>query len=116
MHIVLHAVLHFTVLAIVGYLLLYTASKASGIVALIGRLLGLWVFFLAILAAVASVAMPGGKGWNGPMMHGHATGWMHRWDREGAPDQTTATPPAQTATPPAAAPAAPATPAPVKTP
>jgi hypothetical protein len=111
MHMVFHAVLHFTVLAIIGYLLLYTASKADGIVALIGRLLGLWVFILAILAVVAGVAMSGGKGWEG--MHGHGMGWMHHWDREGPPDQAAPAAPAQTATPPA--PAAP-TPAPVKKP
>ena len=112
MPMVLHAVLHFTVLAIVGYFLLYTASKADGIVALIGRLLGLWVFILAILSIVAGVAMHGGKGWEG--MHGHGMGWMHRWDHDGAPDQTVTPPPAAPATPPATAPTSPATPAPVK--
>ncbi len=115
MHMLVGIVLHVTVLAIIGYLLLWTASKADGLVALIGRLLGLWVFILAILSIVAVVAMP--KGADTPygmgMMHGPGMGWMHHWDRDGdgngSPDQkvTPATPPA---------PATPANPAPVKKP
>ena len=104
-------VLHVTVLSIVGYALLWTASKAEGIVALIGRLLGLWVFLLAILSIVAVVSAPmfGGKPFGIDMMHGHdhgGPGWMHRWgrdgDRDGDGDKTPAANPA-----PAAAPAKP---------
>ncbi|MGZ5988054.1 MAG: hypothetical protein ACXWLZ_03280 [Rhizomicrobium sp.] len=103
-------VLHVTVLAIVGYLLLYTASRAEGLVALIGRLLGLWVFLLAILSVVAVVTMTmfGGKPFGVDMMHGyaHGPGWMHHWGRDG--DRDGGTPPATSA------PAAPAKPAPAK--
>jgi hypothetical protein len=104
-------VLHVTVLSIVGYALLWTASKAEGIVALIGRLLGLWVFLLAILSIVAVVSAPmfGGKPFGIDMMHGHdhgGPGWMHHWgrdgDRDGDGDKTPAANPA-----PAAAPAKP---------
>ena len=109
MHMLVGAVLHFTVLAIVGYLLLYTAGKADGFVALIGRLLGLWVFILAILSVVGAVMMPkgGDKPFGTDMMHEHGMGWMHRWDHDGTPDQT----PAPATTPPPAT-----TPAPVKKP
>jgi hypothetical protein len=110
MHLLLGATLHVTVLAIIGYFLLYTASKADGLVALIGRVLGLWVFLLAILSVVAVATMPmsGGKPFGVDMMHGRGMGWMHRWDRDGAPDQQVA----PATTPPGAAPATPSTPAP----
>jgi hypothetical protein len=109
-------VLHTTLLAIVGYALLFSASKASGIVALIGRVLGLWVFLLAALSVAAFVTAPmfGGKPF-GMEMHDHG-GWMHHGDhdgdrdgdRDGAPDQRV-TPPPQ-ATQPAPPPPAPAKP------
>jgi hypothetical protein len=78
MHMLVGVVLHVTVLAIIGYLLLWTASKAQGVVAFIGWLLGLWVFVLAILSVVAVVAAPifGGKPFGMEMMRGH-DGWMH---------------------------------------
>ena len=114
MHMLVGIVLHVTVLAIIGYLLLWTASKAEGLVALIGWVLGLWVFILAILSVVAAVMMPkGGDGSHG-MMHDHAMGWMHHWDgdRDGSPDQKVTPAPAVTPS----APATPANPAPVKKP
>lgn len=80
-------VLHVTVLAIIGYLLLWTASKAQGLVAAIGWLLGLWVFVLAILSVVAVTTAPmfGGKPFGMETMH--EPGWMHHWGRNEGPDQ-----------------------------
>jgi hypothetical protein len=113
MHIFVGAVLHVTVLAIIGYLLLWSASKADGLVALIGRLLGLWVFILAVvsLIAVGTMGMFGGKPFGVDMLHGHGPGWMHHWDRDGdgSPDQRVT--PEPTATP-----TTPANPAPAKEP
>lgn len=92
MHMLVGVVLHVTVLAIVGYFLLFSASKAQGIVALIGRLLGLWVFLLAILSVLAVVGAPmlSGTPLGDEMMRAHG-GLMHRWDRgseqNGAPAQ-----------------------------
>jgi len=101
MHMLVGIVLHTTLLAIVGYALLFSASKASGVVALIGRVLGLWVFLLAILSVAAVVTAPmfGGKPF-GLDMHDHG-GWMHRGDRDEGPDQrvTPSAPPAQPAPP-----------------
>ncbi|HEY4944356.1 MAG TPA: hypothetical protein VII56_23210 [Rhizomicrobium sp.] len=90
MHMLLGVVLHTTVLAIVGYLLLFSASKAEGVVALIGRLLGIWVFILAILSIVAIVTAPmfGGRPFGMEMDHG--PGMMHRW---GPPPPMGAPPP-----------------------
>ena len=82
MHMLVGIVLHVTVLAIVGYLLLWTASKAQGVVAFIGWLLGLWVFVLAILSVVAVMSAPmfGGRPFGMEMMRDHG-GWMHDWNR-----------------------------------
>ncbi len=105
MHMVVGLVLHTTLLAIVGYALLWTASKAEGFVALIGRLLGLWVFLLAILSIVAAVAihMSGGKLF-GMDMHDHDHGpGMHRWGPPGdmgPPPPGMQPPPAMPAPPP----------------
>jgi hypothetical protein len=114
MHMLVGIVLHITVLAIIGYLLLWTASKAEGLVALIGWVLGLWVFILAIVSVAAIVVMP--KGGDRPygigMMHDHGMSWMHRWD--GAPDQKVTPEPAAPAT--ATPLGIPAKPAPVKKP
>lgn len=75
-------VIHVTVLAIVGYLLLFTASKAEGIVALIGRLLALWVFLLAVLSVVGGIAihMSGGKLLGMDFTHPH-DGYHMMWQR-----------------------------------
>jgi hypothetical protein len=88
-------ILHVTVLAIIGYFLLFSASKAQGIVALIGRLLGIWVFLLAVLSvlAVAGAPMLSGTPLGAAMMRAHG-GMMHQWgDRDG--DQRGAPPPAK---------------------
>jgi len=84
-------VLHITVLAIIGYLLLFSASKAQGLVALIGRLLALWVFLLAVLSVLAVLGAPmfAGTPLANEMMRAHG-GWMHQWDRGGPPDQRVA--------------------------
>ena len=118
MHMVIGIVLHVTVLSIVGYALLWTASKAEGIVALIGRLLGLWVFLLAILSVVAVVSAPmfGGKPFGIDMMHGHdhgGPGWAHHWGRDGDRDGDEDKTPGASTMAPAANPA-PAKPAPAK--
>ena len=82
-HMLIGIVLHTTLLAIVGYALLFSASKAEGFVALIGRVLGIWVFILAILSVVAIVSAPmfGGKPFG--MDIGHGPGMMHRWGPPG---------------------------------
>lgn len=63
MHFIGGVVLHATVLAIIGYALLFSATRTAGVVALIGRILGIWLFVLAILSVVAIAIAPmfGGK-------------------------------------------------------
>lgn len=93
MHMLVGILMHVTVLAIIGYFLLFSASKAQGIVALIGRLLGLWVFGLAILSvlAVAGAPMFSGTPFSAELMRAHG-GMMHQWDRGQEPDQPTPSP------------------------
>jgi hypothetical protein len=80
MHMLFGLILHVTLLAIVGYALLFSASKAEGVVALIGRLLGIWVFLLAILSVVGAVAihLNGGKLFGMDFTH-PGPGHMHMW-------------------------------------
>jgi len=86
-------VVHATLIAVVGFFVLFAASRASGIVRLVGTILGWWLWILAVLAIVCGLLCHG-DGKNAP-------GWMHMhgWMKS---DQTA----------PAAAPAAPAQPAP----
>lgn len=44
-----------TGLAIIGFILLFMASKTQGIVALIGRVLAVWVYFIAAVIAAAGI-------------------------------------------------------------
>jgi hypothetical protein len=75
-------VLHVTVLLIVAFFILFAASKAEGIVALFGRILGAWVVLVAILHVVGFF-VPGMMGMKGDgMMHDH---WMHHWGEQAAP-------------------------------
>ena len=71
MHGLLFGLAHATIIAIIGFFVLFAASKASGLVKLIGNVLGIWLFVLTALAIVAAVL------WGG---HGHVTmGYGHGW-------------------------------------
>ena len=90
---VIGAVLHATVLGVIAFFILFAASKASGFVALLGRLLGYWVLILAVLGLVIGIgsAVTGKPmfGMQGPwMMHGD---W-HHMDRMGPPGAEPAAP------------------------
>jgi hypothetical protein len=82
MHLV-GAILHGTLFAVVGYALLFSATRTAGVTALIGRLLGIWLFILAALAIVGAATAPmfGGKPF------GMDVGAMHHWDDRGPPNQ-----------------------------
>jgi H+/Cl- antiporter ClcA len=93
MEMVVHALLHATVAGVIGFFVLFAASKADGIVKLVGTLLGWWLWIIAVLSIVCVFVCPamGDKG----------MGWMH--DRLGMHGDAMAP-----AKPEAAAPAAPA--------
>ena len=98
---------HATIALIVAFFVLFVASKAEGLVKLLGTMLGLWILVLTIVMVAGAVTAPmfGGKPF-GMDMHAMHDRWMHR---DGGPGMMP---------PPAAAPAqpamAPATPPPVK--
>ncbi len=111
---IFHVVAHITILLIVAFFILFAASKAEGLVKLLGMLLGGWLVLVAVLIVVACVTRPmfGGKPF-GMDMHALHGGWMShegmmQSDQQPAPAATPAP-----ATPAPAAPA-PATPAPAK--
>jgi hypothetical protein len=98
--IVIHMlVMHVTVLLIVAFFILFAASKAEGIVGLLGNILGIWVVLVALLHIVGFF-VPGMMGMKpGMMPHGH---WMHHWGQDStqpAPAAPAAAP-APTAPPP----------------
>jgi hypothetical protein len=100
-----HAILHATVAGVLGFFVLFAASKASGIVKLVGTILGWWLWILALLSIVCVFVCPamGGKMGDKWGMHGD---WMHSMNgAQTAAPASDATAPAK----PAAAPAAPAT-------
>src|SRR5579862_1016769 len=91
MHFLVGAVLHGTILAVIGYALLFSATRTAGVTALIGRLLGIWLFILAALGIIAAATAPmfGGKPFGldiMPPMH-HHWGPPGDHDRMPPPDQ-----------------------------
>lgn len=100
MHGFLFGLAHATLIAIVGFFVLFAASKASGLLKLVGNVLGLWLFALAVLAIAAGAIWGpsiGGPGWR--MM-----GYRHGWEAPpgAAPAVTPAPAPASNAATPAA--------------
>ena len=69
MEMLAHAVLHATVAGVIGFFVLFAASKSDGIVKLVGTLLGWWLWIIAVLSIVCVFVCPtmGDKG----------VGWMH---------------------------------------
>ena len=102
MHLIVGAVLHATAVAVLGFFVLFAAGKASGVVKLVGTLLGWWLWILAVLAIVCALVCPnmGDKAmpWMGHLgMHGPA----------GSPPDAMAAPAKPDAAPAQAAPASP---------
>jgi len=93
-------IVHATFIAVVGFFVLFAASKASGIVRLVGTILGWWLWILAVLAIVAGLMGHGdGKDFPG---WAHMHGWMK--SEQSAPAAAPANPapaqPAPATTPP----------------
>ena len=81
MHFIGGVVLHATVLAVIGYALLFSATRTAGVVALIGRILGIWLFVLAVLSVVAFFVLPrpDRMAWPPHGMFQHGPPGMHPW-------------------------------------
>ena len=66
---------HATVLAVIGFFVLFAAGKSTGIVKRLGEILGVWLYVVAVLAIVAGVIwgpLAGGMG------HHRFYPWMHQ--------------------------------------
>jgi hypothetical protein len=72
---------HVTVLLIVAFFILFAASRADGVVALFGNILGAWVVIVAVLH-VAAFFVPGLMGMKSGAPHGH---WIMHMEGNGAP-------------------------------
>ena len=69
MEMLAHAILHATVAGVIGFFVLFAASKSDGIVKLVGTILGWWLWIIALLSIVCVFVCPG--------MGGNGAGWMH---------------------------------------
>jgi hypothetical protein len=98
-----HAILHATVAGIIGFFVLFAASKADGIVKFVGTILGWWLWIIAVLSVVCVFVCP----MMGDKMGGH---WgMHGdWMRSSSNGATVPAPTAVAPAKPDKAPAAPA--------
>lgn len=68
--------LHATVLAVIGFFVLFAASKAEGLVKRIGNILGAWLYILAALALIGWIAV-GATG--GGAFSRHMMAYHHQW-------------------------------------
>ena len=85
---ILAGLLHATVLAVIGFFVLFAASRSDGLLKLVGNVLGIWLFVVAVLAIVGGVLggpLHGGgpMGWR--MMGGHRPPWMQSGQPAAAP-------------------------------
>ncbi len=66
-----------TVIAVVGFLVLLASARAEGTVQKVGKILGIWIFVLALLplAGGAYVAVTGQCPLGGPMSGHHMSGY-----------------------------------------
>jgi hypothetical protein len=81
MHMMFGMILHALAVAVIGFFVLFAAERASGIVKLVGTLLGWLLWLLAIACIVCAFICPnmGDKG----------AGWMDKMGIHGAPPAAT---------------------------
>ncbi len=86
---------HVTILLIAAFFILFAASKADGLLALFGRILGAWVILVAVLHVVGCFApgMMARTGFGPGAMHDH---WMMQY---WSPSPVTVPAPVQPAAP-----------------
>ncbi len=63
------AVLHATIVAIIAFFIWFAASKSSGLLKTFGNLLGAWLVLLGIIGIVMAATGMGPKHMHGWMMH-----------------------------------------------
>ncbi|MBI3440190.1 MAG: hypothetical protein HY054_16320 [Proteobacteria bacterium] len=91
-------ILHLTLILVLSFFVLFAAQKATGLVKLLGNVVGVWLLVLAILIIVAHATAPmfGGRIFGmGPMMDRHVEVRISNESRS----ETTAPTPAPAAAP-----------------
>jgi hypothetical protein len=84
---VVHALMSLTLIAVLAFFVLFAAQKADGLIRTLGRVLGVWLLILAVLAAAAAVTAPmmGGRPFGMAMPRHmramHCDGWSERSDQ-----------------------------------
>ncbi len=75
------AVLHATAFAVIGFFVLFAASKSEGLLNLLGKLLGAWLYLLAVLAIACAILLPltGGHLFGMTMPERMGPAWMSQW-------------------------------------
>ncbi len=84
---IIAGLLHATFCAVVGFFVLFAASRSDGLLKLVGNVLGIWLFVLAVLSVVGGFM--GGPVFGGHMgmrmMDGHRPPWMQPGQPAAAP-------------------------------
>ena len=97
---IIGAILHATAFAVLGFFVLFAASKVEGWLSALGRIIGAWLYLLAVLAIACAIMMPitGGRLF-GMAMPGHmGPMWMLHW-QHGCPQMAPGVAPATPAKP-----------------
>lgn len=81
-HFIIGGLLHGTAIAVLAFFVLFAASKAEGLIKLLGMVLGIWVLVLALLAVAVSFT---GPLFGFPPVDRMHPGWMHEWQQSSQP-------------------------------
>jgi len=88
-----HVIMSVTVLAVIGFFVLFAATKSSGLLGGLGKFLGAWLYLLAVAVIVCGIIAPM-AGWHvfGARGPGRGPGpWMERggrprWEQPAVPN------------------------------
>jgi len=78
---IIGGLLHATALAVIGFFVLFAASKSEGGVRRLGNILGVWLYILAVLALAGWIFL--GAAANGPLGR-RMMAFHHPWRAESA--------------------------------
>ena len=79
-------ILHATGLAVLGFFVLFAASKAEGLLKTIGNVLGSWLFILIVLG-ITGMVVSGGHPFGDKTRGPWGPGWTGHWQCPAAPSQ-----------------------------
>ena len=102
MFMLFHGVVAATFVLVVAYFVLVASTKASGFVGLLGKLLALWLAFIAavFVAGVVTASMNGGKPFGMDLPHPPHGPWMREAPLPAPPPAPASAAPSDTPAPP----------------